>query len=209
MKEYLTIEGIFRTELEIKHSKFIATASHVQGREQAVDFLSKVTKEFSDATHNCYAYSADTLGMELKFSDNGEPSGTAGQPILDAIKKNNLNQIIIVVTRYFGGIKLGASGLVGAYSSSASSVIKEATIVKMTPSVKLEIICPYTFSKKCENLPNAYDGIVQNREYGMDVKYTALLPIERVKDFKSALADITKGQGIIADLGEEYRKVYL
>lgn len=209
MKEYITVQGEARAEIEIKHSKFIATAKHIEGREEAQDFLARITKEFSDATHNCYAYSADSLSRELKFSDNGEPSGTAGQPILDVIKKSGINEVCIVVTRYFGGIKLGASGLVGAYSGAAATVIKQMQLVKMVPSIKVELKTPYTFSKKAETLPQRFDGQITEREYFSDVKLTVLLPVERVDELKSAFADLTSGQGEFIVLNEEYRKVLL
>lgn len=209
MKEFLTVEGESRTEIEIKHSKFIATAKHVETKEEAQTFLQKISKEFSDATHNCYAFSVGFPHSELKFSDNGEPSGTAGQPILDVIKKTGLNNICIVVTRYFGGIKLGASGLVGAYSSSSASVVKQIPQVKMVPSTKVELTLPYTFGKKVETLPQKFDGIITSREYSSDIKLSILLPVDFVEELKSTFADVTSGQGRFEVLGEEYRKVLL
>ena len=86
MKDYLTVKGSYTSETVIKHSRFIATLSYVSGREEAASFVEKVSKKYSDATHNCYAYIADKEGREVKFSDNGEPSGTAGQPILEVLK---------------------------------------------------------------------------------------------------------------------------
>lgn len=209
MKEYITVKGYSRAEIEIKHSRFIASAKHVESREEAVEFLAKITKEFSDATHNCYAYVSDVLGNEIKFSDNGEPSGTAGQPILDVITKIGLKQIIVVVTRYFGGIKLGAGGLVGAYSSSASKVVKQMPLVRMRPSKKIELAIPYTFAKKCENLPAGYDGQIVEREYSSFVIAVVLLPNEKVDEMRSAFLDLTKGQGEFTVLGDEYRQILL
>lgn len=209
MKEFVTVQGELRTETEIKHSKFIATAKHVESKEEAQEFLARICKEFSDATHNCYAFSVGNPIAEFKFSDNGEPSGTAGQPILDVIKKTGINNVCIVVTRYFGGIKLGASGLVGAYSSSASSVVKQIQLVKMVPSIRAELTIPYTFGKRVEALPQKYDGEIVGREYSSDIRLSILLPNDRVEDMKSAFADITSGQGRFDVLTEEYRKVLL
>lgn len=209
MKEYVTVKGSSRSEKEIKHSKFIASAKHVETREEAAEFLATVTKEFSDATHHCYAYCSDKIGNEIKFSDNGEPSGTAGQPILDVILKNGLKEVIVVVTRYFGGIKLGAGGLVGAYSSSASSVIRQMPFVKMRPSKKVELVVPYPFAKKCDNLPVAYDGQIISKEYSSFVKLVSLLPFERVDEMRSAFMDLTKGQGEFCVLGEAYQEILL
>ena len=150
MKEYLTVKGFATTETVIKRSRFIASLERVRGREEAAAFLEKISKRYSDATHNCYAYVADVEGREMKFSDNGEPSGTAGQPILDVLKKNGLSEVCLVITRYFGGIKLGASGLVGAYSSSAASVIEQVEIIRRIPANLLELMCSYGVAGRVE-----------------------------------------------------------
>lgn len=207
MKEYLTVKGWAREEIEIKHSKFIATATHVASREEATNFLAVITKEFSDATHNCYAYCADSLGRELKFSDNGEPSGTAGQPILDVIQKTGLREIAIVVTRYFGGIKLGANGLVGAYSQSAAKVVRSMTKILMKPSVLVKLEFPYTYAKKCEMLPFSHDGIITEREFTDKVNFKVSLPCDNIEKFASAFSELTKGQGLFEVVGEIYREV--
>lgn len=207
MKEYLTVKGWAREEIEIKHSKFIATATHVASREEATSFLTAITKEFSDATHNCYAYCADSLGRELKFSDNGEPSGTAGQPILDVIQKSGLKEIAIVVTRYFGGIKLGANGLVGAYSQSAAKVVRSMTKIFMKPSILVKLEFPYTFAKKCEMLPFSVDGIITEREFTDKVGFKVSLPCENKEKFSSVFSELTKGQGVFEVIGEIYREV--
>ena len=111
-KFYLTVDGVTENTVEIKRSKFIATLSHVESGEDAEAFVRAVRKRYPDATHNCYAYIADELGNETRFSDDGEPGGRAGQPMLEVLKKRGVVRAAVVVTRYFGGIKLGAGGLV-------------------------------------------------------------------------------------------------
>lgn len=118
--KYLSVNGECITEKTIEKSRFITTSRHVEGEEQAKAFIAEISSKYSDATHNCYAYICDDLGNFLRFSDNGEPQGTAGMPILEVIKNKKLFQTAVVVTRYFGGIKLGAGGLVRAYSGCAA-----------------------------------------------------------------------------------------
>ena len=117
---YLSVNGECRTRKIIEKSQFITTARHISSEEEAQNFIAEMRKKYADATHNCYAYVADRLGNCLRFSDDGEPSGTAGMPILDVIRNKKLYETAVVVTRYFGGIKLGAGGLVRAYSGCAS-----------------------------------------------------------------------------------------
>lgn len=126
MKEYFSIEGRLVTEKVIEKSRFITTSQHVENEDEAKAFIEEISKKYFDATHNCYAYICDTLGNLLRFSDDGEPQGTAGMPMLDVIKNKNLRQTAVVVTRYFGGIKLGAGGLVRAYSGAVAENLAQA-----------------------------------------------------------------------------------
>ena len=126
IKSYLSLSGECVTRKTIEKSEFITTSRHVWGEDQAREFVSEVKANYPDATHNCYAFVADNLGNFLRFSDDGEPQGTAGMPILEVLKTNCLYETAIVVTRYFGGIKLGAGGLVRAYSGSAAENIAVA-----------------------------------------------------------------------------------
>ena len=120
MQQYLSICGETVTQKVIEKSRFITTSRHVEGEEQAKAFVEEIRGKYPDATHNCSAYICDELGNFLRFSDDGEPQGTAGMPMLEVIKNKKLYQTAVVVTRYFGGIKLGAGGLVRAYSGSAA-----------------------------------------------------------------------------------------
>lgn len=129
MKEYVTIgSSEYTHENIIEKSRFIASAIHVDTVEQAIDFVERKRKKYYDATHNCYAY---IVGGKAKFSDDGEPQGTAGMPMYECIKNNSLDYLCVVVTRYFGGVKLGAGGLVRAYSGAAADVLRSAGRVQM------------------------------------------------------------------------------
>ena len=143
-KFYLTVDGVTENTVEIKRSKFIATLSHVESGEDAEAFVRAVRKRYPDATHNCYAYIADELGNETRFSDDGEPGGTAGQPMLEVLRKKGIVKAAVVVTRYFGGIKLGAGGLVAAYTDSVTEVLDAAGIRRMTECAEVTVECDYS-----------------------------------------------------------------
>ncbi len=136
------IQGFYQNTIIIQKSKFIAEAYRVNSIEEIEDILLKVRKKYYDATHHCYAY---RIHQSLqKCSDDGEPSKTAGAPILDVITKQNLENILIVVTRYFGGILLGAGGLVRAYSQAASLSLKEAQFFKVEERIQFQLTCSYS-----------------------------------------------------------------
>ena len=128
---YLTVKGETCDKTIIERSEFICRIKHVDNEQEAKDFIAEVRKTESLATHNCYAYIADDKGLIQKFSDDGEPSGTAGMPMLSVLKNKKLFKIVAVVTRYFGGIKLGAGGLVRAYGGAVSECLKKAQFLNM------------------------------------------------------------------------------
>lgn len=144
MKEYTTIQGDNTVEIVIEKSRFIATAIHVDSVEDAQEFIASKRKKYFDATHNCYGY---LIGDKAKFSDDGEPQGTAGMPIYECIKNSKIDHVCVVVTRYFGGIKLGAGGLVRAYSGSCAEALKTATKVHMTDCTIAEVVVDYSLLK--------------------------------------------------------------
>lgn len=144
MKEYTTIQGDNTVEIVIEKSRFIVTAIHVDSVEEAQEFIASKRKKYFDATHNCYGY---IIGDKAKFSDDGEPQGTAGMPIYECIKNSKIDHVCVVVTRYFGGIKLGAGGLVRAYSGSCAEALKTATKVYMTDCTIAEVVVDYSLLK--------------------------------------------------------------
>lgn len=149
--DFKTVSGFNEAEYEISKSKFIAYVANVETENDAIVFVNKIKKKHWEATHNCSAYTIGDLDQIQKADDDGEPSGTAGRPILEVIKKNNIKNIAIVVTRYFGGIKLGAGGLIRAYSKAASTGIENATIVTRVHYRKVQIEIDYSLLNLLEN----------------------------------------------------------
>lgn len=169
-KFYLTVDGVTENTVEIKRSKFIATLSHVESGEDAEAFVRAVRKRYPDATHNCYAYIADELGNETRFSDDGEPGGTAGQPMLEVLKKRGVVRAAVVVTRYFGGIKLGAGGLVAAYTDSVSEVLDAAGIRRMTECAEVTVECDYSDHSAIESALTRAGALRGKAVYGENVR---------------------------------------
>ncbi len=169
-KFYLTVDGVTENTVEIKRSKFIATLSHVESGEDAEAFVRAVRKRYPDATHNCYAYIADELGNETRFSDDGEPGGTAGQPMLEVLKKRGVVRAAVVVTRYFGGIKLGAGGLVAAYTDSVSEVLDAAGIRRMTECAEVTVECDYSDHSAIESALTRAGALRGDAVYGENVR---------------------------------------
>ena len=169
-KFYLTVDGVTENTVEIKRSKFIATLSHVESGEDAEAFVRAVRKRYPDATHNCYAYVADELGNETRFSDDGEPGGTAGQPMLEVLRKKGIVEAAVVVTRYFGGIKLGAGGLVAAYTDSVSEVLDAAGIRRMTECAEVTVECDYSDHSAIESALTRAGALRGEAVYGENVR---------------------------------------
>lgn len=169
-----TIAKEVRTTYEINKSTFITTLKPVSSVDEAKRFFLEVKKEFNDATHNITAYVIGKTGEAGHYSDDGEPSGTAGLPVLDVFRKNNLTNFACVVTRYFGGIKLGAGGLVRAYSTSASLALKEAGICEIIEYELCNFTFDYPYLDIIENRLKKYQ--ITNRQFGTQVKLSVLLP---------------------------------
>ena len=204
MKNFKTISDgeIFTAEYEIKKSIFLSHVKHVETEESAREFLQEIKKKYFDATHNCSAWILGETGDKQKSNDDGEPGGTAGNPILDAIKKNELTNIAVVVTRYFGGIKLGAGGLIRAYSHTASLGIANSQIVKMTAFKKISVTVEYSFLAQVENFLRNKKIRVENSEYAADVTINILLEPEGVESFLADLTELTAANFLAEDLGE-------
>lgn len=142
---YITIANEFRTEYIIEKSRFIATIAPVSTEEEAQAFIQRMSKEFWDATHNCTAYAIGPRQEQQRSSDNGEPSGTAGKPMLEVLKKTAITNVAVVVTRYFGGIKLGAGGLIRAYSHSVAKAVQEGPKLLIAPRQIVSLTIDYSY----------------------------------------------------------------
>ncbi|MDD2644128.1 MAG: YigZ family protein [Methanobacteriaceae archaeon] len=193
-----TIKQTYINELNIKKSEFICRLIPSTNEKQAKEIIKQISEEFKDATHNCTAYIVeDGEG----YDDNGEPSGTAGRPMLNILKKNNLQNITAIVTRYFGGIKLGAGGLVRAYSKSVQNTLETAEIVEMEKYQTVQLIFSYTIIKNVDNEIRNHNLRIIKKEYVEDVKYIiALLDVKLLESIKSKL----QNQIRIISLGEKF-----
>ncbi len=198
MQGYLSVSGELETVKVIEKSKFITRSRHVEGEEEARAFVASVAAAHRDATHNCYAYIADDKGNFLRFSDDGEPQGTAGMPMLEVIKNNNLRQTAVVVTRYFGGIKLGAGGLVRAYSGSVAENLAAAVRVNYLPCAESEYIVDYPLVDAMMRYCGENDCQVKDTQYADRAVFTIAVKKEAEEGFNAALVNRLNGRvGII------------
>ncbi len=188
MDTYLTVFGQNETEYVEKRSRFIATLRHCETEEEATAFLEEMRSKYWDARHNCFAYSVEE-GRLCRFSDDGEPHGTAGKPMLDVIVGSKITNIAVVVTRYFGGVLLGTGGLVRAYSKSVQDVLSGAEVFKMVPSAVLSVTCDYTDHGKLVNLISSVDAVLENTNFAENVTVEFCLKQESVAEFEKKLTE--------------------
>jgi len=201
---YKTVTGCGQTEIEIKKSRFIAYVQRVEKEEMAVAFIEKIKKKHWDARHNCSAYMVGENDEHQKADDDGEPSGTAGKPILEIIKKLELKDVVIVVTRYFGGIKLGAGGLIRAYGKSASSGIKKVGIVERWGHTRISVEIDYNMIGMLENQLRQQGYIIADKKFADKITLIVLEKIGREQVVKQRITDWTAGQVEFTHVGEEY-----
>ena len=179
--EYITIKDEIINEIEIEKSRFICYLKRINSKEEAEEYIQKIKKINYKATHNCSCYSLFNPSYQ-KCSDDGEPQGTAGLPMLDAIKKSNINNIVAVVTRYFGGIKLGAGGLIRAYSNSISQALENSNLLKVKEYSHYEIEFDYNIINIIEKYFNQNNIKVLDKEYELKVKYLFYTDNPNIKD---------------------------
>ena len=200
---YITLSGEGSADFEVKRSVFIGHAKHVTSEEQASEFIKVKKKEYADATHNCWGYVLRG-GIVARYSDDGEPQGTAGVPILETIRKSGVNDAVVVVTRYFGGTLLGAGGLVRAYSQGAKIALEAAGIVTYEKYSEFLLECSYSDSQKYIALLPKYGAVIDNADFAdrvtlrFAVKKSGSLPlIEKI-------AEMSGGKDSLRDIGERY-----
>ena len=206
---YESIEKLTKQNTEIKKSLFIAQIAPVNSEKEAQDFILSVTKNMRDATHNCSAYRIGIKQIAERSSDDGEPQGTAGHPMLHVLQANNLTNVVATVTRYFGGIKLGAGGLTRAYSSSLANALNDSKIIRFTPHQKIILTVNYTFVGAFENYIKDTDIIVTDRLFTDKVKISLLCLTENSDKHIEFFTNMTSGTAIIETPSEEYVKLPL
>ncbi len=196
-KEYLTVSREAAAELEEKKSRFIATVRPVADEEDARGFIEALRSKYWNATHNVYAYYICGGNLQQKFSDDGEPSGTAGLPVLEAIRKLDVQDVAVIVTRYFGGTLLGASGLVRAYGKSAAMGIEAAGIVKRQLCIETGITLDYSLLGKLQALAASQGYRVKDTVYAQDVDMYFYIPVDEFEAFSAMVTEATNAKAIV------------
>ncbi|MBR2561208.1 MAG: YigZ family protein [Eubacterium sp.] len=203
-ERYRTVGSGGMGEIEEKRSRFIATLRHVETQEEAAAFTEEMRKKYWDARHNCSAYILGKSGEYRHSSDDGEPSGTAGRPMLDVLDGAGLTDTAVVVTRYFGGTLLGTGGLVRAYSEAVREGLRHADVIEKTQRMRLRIATDYNGIGKLQYLFAQRNIPVLNTEYGEFVSVEiAVLPEQQASVYK-AIADSTGGKAGIEELGTDW-----
>ncbi|APX72303.1 YigZ family protein [Companilactobacillus allii] len=207
MQNYKTIAQTGAFEKDIKKSRFIAHIAQTFSEDEAKQFISKIQKQESGATHNCTAFIVlENVEIE-RMSDDGEPSGTAGSPILNVLQQNDLKNVTAVVTRYFGGIKLGAGGLIRAYSSTTSDAIKEIGLVENRLQQGYELTIPYHLYDKFENYAKNEQIILENKTFSTDVTCNVYLDLAKHQEIIQDITNQFQNQIVFNEIEQTYKQV--
>lgn len=201
---YRTVKQISEAKLEINKSLFIACAGPAATEEEAVAFIEAIKKRHKEANHNCSAYVIGQHGQIQKADDDGEPGGTAGKPILDVINKAAVKNVVIVVTRYFGGIKLGAGGLIRAYTKAAADGLDAAMIIEKQLHSRFVVEISYALLGTVENQLRLNHYPIERKEFSQLVKLTALARKGDEDKLRQLIADCTAAQAVVKLAGEIY-----
>lgn len=206
MTEYYIPTGHSETELAEKRSRFIGQVWRVSSEEEARARIEETRKKHYDARHNCWCCRLREGGVE-RCSDDGEPQGTAGQPMLNVFQREDVTDVVCVVTRYFGGILLGAGGLVRAYSKSAKDALDAAGISVVRRWVAMEVPCTYARFEEVRRVVARFGGVEEKVDYGADVLLSVLIPEERSAPFAAHLLDASAGTVEALETGERLKDV--
>ena len=189
----------YRAEELIKRSKFITTIAHAANIDEAKLFIAEIKAEFPDATHNCWAYAVGPPGdtAQVGFSDDGEPHGTAGRPMLHALLHSNVGELAVVVSRYFGGIKLGAGGLVRAYSGAVANTLSALPVQEKIIPVKLRLQLEYNHITQLKRLFTKYEVKVDEEIFSQNAEYIISMPHEFFSAFNDQVVELTAGKALL------------
>lgn len=204
IESYLSINETQENLIIIEKSKFICYIKNIESEEDAKEFLFEVKKKNPFATHNCYAYVLDEMGIQTKCSDDGEPQGTAGYPILEVLKNSGLKKVIAVCTRYFGGVKLGTGGLARAYSGSVAECIKKCKVLKFEKSYFIDFNVKYEYYKLLQKLLNSENIKVLDTTYSENVCVKIAIPIVNFEKFKSKVELCFNGEKLFDIMKEDF-----
>jgi len=192
---------IHRVEETIQRSKFITTAAHAPDADAAHAFIARVRDEFPDATHNCWAFVAGPPGSttHIGMSDDGEPHGTAGKPMLTTLLHGEVGDIVAVCTRYYGGVKLGTGGLSRAYSGGVKLLLEDLPTEERVDRVVVDVVAGYADVDGLQRLMAEMDVVVTEEDYGADVRYRCAVPASDLEHFTKRFADLTRGEGRVGE----------
>lgn len=193
--------GESEAKIEVKKSIFLATVREVHSEKEALAFVEEMRKKYWDAKHNCYAFQVGEKNEIRRFSDDKEPQGTAGKPILEALTTGEFQNTAIVVTRYFGGILLGTGGLVRAYREAACEGLKSAASFPVVNGRKLSIRCSYPASGKIQYVLNQEGAAFLDTVYAEDVSFTIAVPLSRTEEYTKKITEAASGAASVSDLG--------
>lgn len=207
MENYKTIAQTGSHEKDIKKSRFIAHIAQVFSEEEANEFIKKIRQQEAGATHNCTAFIVKENVLIERMSDDGEPSGTAGSPILNVLQQQNLQNVVVVVTRYFGGIKLGAGGLIRAYSSTTAEAVKEIGLVENRIQQGFELTIPYHLFDKFDNYAKNEKINLENKQFTADVKCEIYLDLNIVEEAVQNIKDLFQNQIQLKETQKTYKQV--
>lgn len=205
--QYRTVLEESNDEIEIKKSRFIGYAKPVESEEEALEFIEKIKKKHRDATHNVPAYVVGENNKVQRCNDDGEPSGTAGVPILEVLKKENLRNVVVVVTRYFGGVKLGVGGLVRAYTKGAKAGIEAAKIIEKVRLYAVKYKIDYSLLGKLDYEIEKNDILLVEKSYTDVVELILLSREDEIDDLNQKIAEWTQGQFDYEVLEEDYYNI--
>ena len=202
---YKTVKNTASAEIVEKRSRFIASVKPVESEQEAVEFINELRKKYWDASHNVYAYILEDNGV-MRYSDDSEPSGTAGMPVLDMLKKEGITNAAVVVTRYFGGILLGTGGLVHAYSKSAKAGVLAANVLEMILCREITIVCDYNILGKIQNELHSWEFIQGGTLYTDSVELLLYVPTSDAAKLEERIVDISNGTVKIIEGSEIYKE---
>lgn len=203
---YLTPAGYGEAEYVEKHSRFIGRVWRVETEEEALAILKEIRAKHWDATHNVYAYILRENGT-MRYSDDGEPQGTSGMPTLTVFRGQNVQNVLCIVTRYFGGILLGTGGLVRAYSQTAKLALEAAGLARVRLWEQLLVACPYALYERVKRELEAAGAVIADTDFGADVSMEALLEKGKSEALNARLQELSAGTVEALVMGESYRAV--
>lgn len=206
MTAYFTPAGFGQAEYVEKRSRFIARVWPVDDEDAALERIAEMRKQHYDATHNVYAYIIRKNAI-MRYSDDGEPSGTSGQPTLNVLRGEQLQNVCCVVTRYFGGTLLGTGGLVRAYTAAAKAAVEASGVSVVSLWKSAGIVCPYARFERVKRLLEEHEAVIEGTDFAAEVSFRALVRGDRAAGFAAALTELTAGSVECSFCGECFRAV--